>query len=84
MNVKQATETRASLYGIACNALNQNGMPTESIRGGALIDLGNGYFAKMSISICDATKFSAEDARADYQEQMKNRELARLKKEEVN
>ena len=82
MNVKQAPEVRATLYSLTCAALSQNGMPTESIKGGALIDLGDGYFAKMSISICDASKFNVEDARADYQEQIANREIARKKKEE--
>lgn len=70
MSMAKSAEVRATLYEKALNSLAVAGYNTETIKGGALIDLGDGYYAKMSISICDATKFDLEATRAEYQEAM--------------
>jgi hypothetical protein len=76
MTVKESAETRATLYSIAISALEATGLKTEPFKGGVLIDLGNGYFAKMAISICDATKFNLEETRAEYAAQVEARNAA--------
>lgn len=70
MKVKEATKVRAELYDIAIGALEGAGYSVETIKGGALITLPDGYFSKMNISICDAEKFDVEQVRADYQEKL--------------
>ena len=70
MSMAKQAETRAILYEKALSSLATAGYQTETIKGGALISLGDGYYAKMSISICDATKFDLEQTRAEYQEAM--------------
>ena len=76
MTVKESAETRANLYTVAIDALEATGLKTEPFKGGVLIDLGNGYFAKMAISVCDATKFDLEETRAEYAAQVEARNLA--------
>lgn len=68
MSIAKATETRATLYETALRAISVAGYPTETIKGGALISLGDGQYAKMNISICDATKFDLEKTRQEYRE----------------
>ena len=82
MNVKEQASVRAGLYETALNAIANKGLMTEIIADGALIHLGDGQYAKLKISVCDATKFSLEDARADYQEKLeKQAELAQKRAE---
>ena len=76
MTVKESAETRATLYNTAINALEATGLKTEPFKGGVLVDLGNGYFAKMAISVCDATKFDLEETRAEYAAQVEARNVA--------
>ncbi len=73
LSVKEAAETRANLYAVTREAIENAGLNTEPIKGGVLIALPDGYFAKMAISICDATKFDVEEARSEYQAQLKAR-----------
>ena len=68
MSMAKQAEVRKELYEKALSSLAVAGYPTETIKGGALIDLGDGQYAKLSISICDPTKFDLEQTRADYQE----------------
>lgn len=65
MTVKDSAETRANLYNTAIDAFEASGLTTEPFKGGVLVDLGNGYFAKMAISVCDATKFDLEEVRVE-------------------
>ena len=44
MSMAKQAETRAMLYEKALGSLAVAGFKTETIKGGALIDLGNGYF----------------------------------------
>ena len=81
LSVKESSAVRTELYDVALSALNGVGYDTEAIKGGALIHLPNGYFAKMSISVADATKFSLEEVREEYQAQLKAREAAAAKAE---
>lgn len=82
MSVKDQAVVRSHLYEVALNAIVQDGKETEVIADGALIHLGDGQFAKMKISICDATKFDLEATRAEYQEKLaKQAELAQKKAE---
>lgn len=76
MTVKESAETRATLYNTAISALEATGLKTEPFKGGVLVDLGNGYFAKMAISVCDATKFDLEETRAEYAAQVEARNVA--------
>ena len=77
MSVKDQAIVRARLYEVALGAVVNEGMQTEVVSDGALIHLGDGQYAKMKISVCDATKFSLEDERAKYQEKLdKQAELA--------
>lgn len=83
MPVKAQTEVRANLYRLATDVLESNGYPTQPIKGGRLIDLGEGYYGKISISICDPDK--VDDAIQAYAAQMKvnaARAAERAKKEE--
>ena len=86
MNVKQQVEVRANLYDIAINGLHANDFETEAVCDGLLIHLPDGYFAKMKISICDATKFDLTEEREAYaeklQKQSERAEAARLRAEE--
>ena len=79
LTVKESAEIRASLYDTTLTALNEAGYATETFKGGALIHLPNGYFAKVSISICDASKFDIEATRAEYQAQLEARAEAAAK-----
>lgn len=82
MSVKDQVTVRSHLYEVALNAIVQDGKETEVIADGALIHLGDGQFAKMKISICDATKFDLEDTRAKYQEKLaKQAEMAEKRAE---
>ena len=82
MSVKDQAIVRSHLYEVALNAIVQDGKETEVIADGALIHLGDGQFAKMKISICDATKFDLEATRAEYQEKLaKQAELAQKRAE---
>ena len=82
MSVKDQAIIRSHLYEIALNAIVQDGKETEVIADGALIHLGDGQFAKLKISVCDATKFDLEATRAEYQEKLaKQAELAQKRAE---
>lgn len=56
MSTGEAAETRANLYNIAISAFEQNGIAAIPIKGGSLLDLGNGYHAKLAVSVCDPKK----------------------------
>ena len=79
MPVVQQMETRKTLYTIAIDALNDAGYVTETIVGGTLIHLEDGYFAKLAISVNDATKFDLDETRAKYQEKIEKAEAAAAK-----
>lgn len=82
MAVKDQATTRANVYGLVTEILEQNGMPTQPIKGGRLIDLGNGYFGKISVSVCDPSK--VDEYVQAYAEQMQvnaERAQARAEKE---
>ena len=82
MSVKDQAIVRSHLYEVALNAIVQDGKETEVIADGALIHLGDGQFAKLKISVCDATKFDLEATRAEYQEKLaKQAELAQKRAE---
>lgn len=82
MSVKDQAIIRSHLYEVALNAIVQDGKETEVIADGALIHLGDGQFAKLKISVCDATKFDLEATRAEYQEKLaKQAELAQKRAE---
>ena len=66
LSIKESTETRVNLYEIATEALNEKGFATEPIKGGVLVSLADGYFAKLALSVCDATKFDLEATRTEY------------------
>ena len=70
MSVKAQAETRANLYQVTGDALRAAGKNIEPFKGGILIDLGEGYWGKMNIAVCDATKFDIEEARTEYQEKL--------------
>ena len=72
MNVKAQAETRANLYDVALKGIANAGFETETIADGALVQLPDGYFAKVCVTICDATKFDLEETRAKYQEKLAN------------
>ena len=80
MNKVTEAETRKHLYEVALDALARDGYTTEVIKDGALIHLPDGYFAKVKISICDATKFDLDKVRADYQDQLQKRAEAAEKR----
>lgn len=67
MSVKAQAETRANLYQVTEAALINAGKETEPFKGGILVNLGEGYWAKMNITVCDATKFDIDAVRAEYQ-----------------
>lgn len=82
MSVKDQAVVRSHLYEVALNAIVQDGKETEVIADGALIHLGDGQFAKLKISVCDATKFDLDATRAEYQEKLaKQAELAQKRAE---
>ena len=82
MSVKDQAVVRARLYEVALNAIVGEGYQTEVVADGALIHLGDGQYAKMKISVCDASKFNLEDVRAEYQEKLeKQAELAQKRAE---
>ena len=82
MNVKDQASTRANLYMMVSEVLEQNGMATQPIKGGRLIDLGNGYFGKISISVCDPEKVDAYvEAYAEQMQVNAERAAARAEKE---
>ncbi len=72
MSVAAQAETRATLYADALKGIEASGLETETIAEGALIHLPEGYFAKLAITICDATKFDLEATREKYQEKVAN------------
>ena len=82
MSPKDQAIVRSHLYEVALSAIVQDGKETEVIKDGALIHLGDGQFAKLKISVCDASKFDLEKTRAEYQEKLANQaEMARKKAE---
>lgn len=80
MPVKEAAILRANLYEGAILGVNEKGFKTEPFKSGVLIDIGDGYFAKMTISICDATKFDIDATREEYAAILETRRLAAEKK----
>lgn len=59
MSTVQAIETRKELYEIVLGALEKEGITNQPVKGGSLIALTGdnaGYYAKVSISICDPSK----------------------------
>lgn len=68
MSMKEQAEVRVNLYSMAEKVLNDNGYYTEHIKGGMLINIGNGRYAKMSVSICDSDK--VDKWREEYAESM--------------
>ena len=80
MNKAVEAEVRKNLYEVALDALAREGFTTEVIKDGALIHLPDGYFAKVKVSICDATKFDLDVTRAEYQELLQKRAEAAEKK----
>lgn len=82
MSVKEQSAVRSHLYEVALGAIVADDKETEVISDGALIHLGDGQFAKMKISVCDATKFDLEVTRQEYQEKLaKQAELAKKRAE---
>lgn len=80
MDMKTQVIVRKNLYDIVIEALTANNYSTEPIKGGILIDVGNGYHAKAAINICDPEK--VETWRQEYAEQMeKNAQKAALRAE---
>lgn len=63
MSVKQSNEVRSMLYDMTLGGLPYK---SERIVKGALIHLDDGQFARLTISICDPTKFDLETAREEY------------------
>ena len=78
MGTAEATETRANLYNIAIAAFEQNGISAAPIKGGSLLNLGNGYHAKFTISICDPAKVDSY-VEAYAEQQAKNAERAAVR-----
>lgn len=64
---KEQAEIRASLYEAALTAIVQMGFTTEKIKDCSLINLGDGKFARLKISIC-GEKFDEDKARTEYAE----------------
>lgn len=71
MDTISAAAFRANIYDIIAKALEENGMTTEPIKGGRLIDLGNGYYGKIAVSICDPAKIGTW--REEYAEQLRKK-----------
>lgn len=72
MGTIAAIETRKHLYEIILGALENEGMTNQPIKGGSLIALTGdeaGYFAKVSVSVCDPSKVDGYiDEYAEQQE----------------
>lgn len=83
MSVKDQAIVRSHLYEVALNAIVQDGKETEVISDGALIHLGDGQFAKLKISVCDASKFDLEATRTKYQEKLAKQAKAAQEKAEA-
>jgi hypothetical protein len=84
MSVKAQAETRANLYQVTSEALRAAGKNIEPFKGGVLIDLGEGYWGKMNIAVCDASKFDVQVARAEYQDKLtKDAEKAQKRAEKL-
>lgn len=78
MPLADAAAIRSQLYDMSSEVFEQNGMATEPIKGGRLINLGNGYFARFSVSICEPEK--VDKWRNEYAEQLqKNAEKAQAR-----
>ena len=84
MSPKEAAIVRSKLYEITLNALvNDGGFDTEAVSDGALVHLGDGQFAKIRISVCDATKFDLNKIREEYKEKLAKQAEAAEKKAEA-
>lgn len=79
MSTVAAIETRKKLYDIILGALEKEGMTNQPIKGGSLVALTGdeeGYFVKVSVSVCDPSK--VDGYIADYADQQAaNAERAR-------
>ena len=71
MDTISAAAFRTNIYDIVTKTLEENGMATEPVKGGRLIDLGNGYYGKIAVSICDPAKI--EIWREEYAEQLRKK-----------
>lgn len=69
MTTIEQAEARANLYRLATDAFESAGFATQPIKGGRLIGLGDGHYAKVSISICDPDK--VDNAIQAYADQMR-------------
>lgn len=69
MSAKEQVEVRANLYEIALTALGNAGYATETVKGGSLVDLGNGQFAVLNIAVKNSEKFDVDEARQQYADQ---------------
>ena len=71
MSQKEQAVVRGRLYEVALNGVvNELGYTTETISDGALIHLGDGQYAKLVVSVCDATKFDLDGVREKYQDKL--------------
>ena len=86
MSVKDSATKRSEIYNIVASALADAGYESEAIKGGRLVDLGEGYFGKINFAVCDATKFDLDATRAEYADACvkaaERAEASRLKAEE--
>lgn len=83
MSVKEQSVVRSHLYEIALGAIVGDGKETEVISDGALIHLGDEQYAKLKISVCDATKFDLQAVRDEYQEKLRKQAEAAEKRAEA-
>lgn len=68
MASKDAVAVRAQAYDVITEALASVGMETEPIKGGRLVDLGNGFFGRVQFSVCETEK--VQGYRDEYAEQL--------------
>ncbi len=70
MKAKVQAVVRGDIYEVVGDALYHKELATEVVSDGLLVHLPDGYFAKVKVSICDATKFDLETERAIYAEKV--------------
>lgn len=86
MTIKEQATKRAELYTLIETVMKANDYSPEVCKKGMLLDLEDGNYAIVKVTICNPEKFNLDETRREYAEMMVKRaeraEAARVKAEQ--
>lgn len=86
MTVKEQAAKRAEIYSAIENQMKTSGYAPEVCKKGMLLDLGDGNYGIVKVTVCNPEKFDLEETRREYAEALVKKaeraEAARIKAEQ--